>query len=82
MLDWLQTIDWSILHGIRDTMQCGVLDVLMLKITALIAFSRLYFYVHFPSDVLASVVLGVVIGLAAVKVTKIIVVNKRANTPL
>ena len=182
MFEWIQQVDWALLHGIRDTMQCGVLDVLMPKITALgnggvvwiiaaavltvtkkyrkygltlfaglivgvlvgnvclkhlvarlrpcwlesvqllianptdysfpsghtlssviaatvftaanrkfgliaiplavlIAFSRLYLYVHFPSDVLASVVLGVVIGFAAVKVTKIIV-NKRANTPL
>ena len=28
----------------------------------LIAFSRLYLYVHFPSDVLAAAVLGVMIG--------------------
>ena len=28
----------------------------------LIALSRLYLYVHFPSDVLAAAVLGVVIG--------------------
>ena len=31
-------------------------------LAALIAFSRLYLYVHFPSDVLAAAVLGVVIG--------------------
>ena len=30
---------------------------------ALIAFSRLYLYVHFPSDVLAAAVLGIIIGL-------------------
>lgn len=168
MLSWIQYIDWAVLHWIRDTMQCGVLDVLMPIITtlgnggavwllaaiamliskkyrryglamltgllagviignlgmknifarprpcwletvqlliasptdysfpsghtlasvigayavtaanrklgiiaiplaALVAFSRLYLYVHFPSDVLASVVLGMVI--AAVSVT-------------
>lgn len=32
-------------------------------LAALIAFSRLYLYVHFPSDVLAAAVLGVAIGL-------------------
>ena len=32
---------------------------------ALIAFSRLYLYVHFPTDVLGAAVLGVAIGLAA-----------------
>lgn len=31
-------------------------------LAALIAFSRLYLYVHFPTDVLASVLLGVLIG--------------------
>ena len=31
----------------------------------LIAFSRMYLYVHFPSDVLASVLLGLGIGLVA-----------------
>lgn len=167
MLDWIQNIDWSVLHWIRDTLQCGALDVLMPIITmlgnggcvwllaaiamliskkyrryglamlaglaagvlignlgmknifarprpcwletvtlliasptdysfpsghtlasvigayvvtaanrkfgiiaiplaALVAFSRLYLYVHFPSDVLASVVLGVVIAFVSV----------------
>lgn len=36
-----------------------------IPLAALIAFSRLYLYVHFPSDVLAAAVLGLVIGLAA-----------------
>lgn len=167
MLHLIQTIDWSILHGIHATLQCGFLDFLMPKITllgnggavwllsafglmlskkyrkygfvmigalaigvlignvclkyliarprpcwlesvnllitnptdysfpsghtlasvigafvltaanrkfgffaiplaALIAFSRLYLYVHFPSDVLASVLLGIGIGAGAV----------------
>ena len=33
-----------------------------IPLAALIAFSRLYLYVHFPSDVLAAAVLGVMIG--------------------
>lgn len=33
-----------------------------IPLVALIAFSRLYLYVHFPSDVLAAAVLGVMIG--------------------
>lgn len=33
-------------------------------VAVLIAFSRLYLYVHFPSDVLAGAVIGCVIGLA------------------
>ena len=34
-------------------------------LAVLIAFSRLYLYVHFPTDVLGAAVLGVAIGLAA-----------------
>ena len=34
-----------------------------IPLAALIAFSRLYLYVHFPSDVLAGAILGVIIGL-------------------
>ena len=33
-----------------------------MPLAALIAFSRLYLFVHFPSDVLASVALGLAIG--------------------
>ena len=179
MFAWIQEIDWGILHWIHNTLQCGVLDFLMPKLTALgnggavwiaaaagltvskkyrrygiamfaalvagvlignvclknlvarprpcwlenvpllianptdysfpsghtlssvigaavltkanrkfgfaaiplaalIAFSRLYLYVHFPSDVLASVVLGTAIGITAVSVAK--AVKKRKNT--
>ncbi len=39
---------------------------------SLIAFSRLYFYVHFPSDVLAGIILGSACGVAAHYVTKFI----------
>ena len=40
-----------------------------IPLAALIAFSRLYLYVHFPSDVLASIVLGIAIGTTAVSAT-------------
>nr|WP_326184763.1 phosphatase PAP2 family protein [uncultured Oscillibacter sp.] len=33
-----------------------------LALAALIAFSRLYLYVHFPSDVLAGALLGIMLG--------------------
>ena len=35
---------------------------------AVIAFSRLYLFVHYPSDILAGAVLGVAIGLAAYRI--------------
>lgn len=36
-----------------------------IPIAAVIAFSRLYLFVHYPSDILAGAVLGAAIGLAA-----------------
>ncbi len=41
-----------------------------IPLAALIAFSRLYLYVHFPSDVLASIVIGVLISLISILVCK------------
>ena len=35
MGEQIQAIDWAVLHWIRDVLHCGVLDVLMPKITAL-----------------------------------------------
>lgn len=40
-----------------------------LVLAVLIAFSRLYFYVHFPTDVLAGGVLGVLCAIAVNKLT-------------
>ena len=42
------------------------LGIPALGLALLVAFSRLYLYVHFPSDVLSGALLGVCIGLAAV----------------
>ena len=39
-------------------------------LAALIAFSRLYLFVHFPTDVLTAVVLGLLIGATAVAVCR------------
>lgn len=44
--------------------------VLALIAAALIAFSRLYLMVHFPSDVIAGIALGILTGAAAFIVTK------------
>ena len=35
MPNWLQAIDWTALHWIRDTLHCGFLDLLMPATTAL-----------------------------------------------
>lgn len=41
-----------------------------LVLAVIIAFSRLYLYVHYPTDVLCSVLLGVGIGFFACQITK------------
>lgn len=48
-----------------------------LVVAVLMAFSRLYLYVHFPTDVLTSVVLGTAIGWISVRISeKFILKNK------
>lgn len=45
------------------------LGIAALALAALIAFSRLYLFVHFPSDVLAGTVIGIGLGIAAFVIT-------------
>ena len=40
----------------------------MAIIAILIAFSRLYLYVHFPTDVLAGAIIGILLGILALKI--------------
>ena len=47
-----------------------------LVLAALIAFSRLYLYVHYPTDVLFSVVMGVLFGFLAFRI-----LSKRKKSP-
>lgn len=44
--------------------------IVAIPLAALIAFSRLYLFVHFPTDVLVSVILGIAIGIAVLKCGK------------
>lgn len=41
--------------------------ILALAAAACIAFSRLYFYVHYPTDVLAGLLLGILLGILAAR---------------
>ena len=48
-------------------------------LACLIAFSRLYLYVHFPSDVLVGMILGVLFGLMGVRMVTMIMEEKNAK---
>lgn len=41
-------------------------------IAGFIAFSRMYLYVHYPSDILGGIVLGLLLGLLGTKIVKVI----------
>lgn len=49
-------------------------------VAVLIAFSRLYLYVHYPTDVLASVLLGIAIGYGVTYVIKKLLKEKSYET--
>lgn len=49
----------------------------VMVVAALIGFSRMYLFVHFPTDVLFGAVLGIVLALVTVKIQKL--VNKKIN---
>lgn len=43
---------------------------LAMALAILIAFSRMYLYVHFPSDILAGIVLAIAIAFASIKINR------------
>ena len=49
----------------RRTRKAGFAMAVALVLAAFIAFTRLYLYVHFPTDVLGGAVLGIALGAAA-----------------
>lgn len=46
------------------------LKVAAVIVACLIAFSRLYLYVHYPSDILAGAVVGIAVGIGSVALAK------------
>lgn len=64
-------------HTLSSFISCTVLGLyerkflfVALPLASLIALSRLYLYVHFPSDVIFAVLYGVLIGFFAYKITE------------
>lgn len=78
MLEWMQTIDWTVLHGIHNTLTCGLLDSLMPKITALgnggaiwivaaVALTVSKKYRRYGITLLAALLVGVLVGNVCLK---------------
>ncbi len=59
--------------------QKNKLRVPALILACLMGFSRLYLYVHFPTDILGGIVLGVILGASASLLTNKIVAGKGFN---
>ena len=49
-------------------------------ISALIAFSRMYLFLHFPTDVLCGIIFGIVLGFAADKLCDFIAKKKETDS--
>lgn len=50
-------------------------------LAGIIAFSRLYLFMHFPTDVLFGIILGIILGIAAVKLSNRFNSAPAAKTP-
>lgn len=55
------------------------LGFIALALTLCIAFSRLYLYVHFPTDVLCGLMLGILCGLLMLWIAKLTKIDKRLS---
>lgn len=55
--------------------------IIAIILATLITFSRLYLFVHFPSDVFAAIILGVIIGLFAIFVFNFVthIIKRKLN---
>ena len=47
-----------------------------LALGCVIAFSRMYLYVHYPTDILGGVIIGILSGVLGYKIIKLILKNR------
>jgi len=70
-------------HTLASFISCTILlikekkiGIISLMLAILIAFSRLYLYVHFPTDILGGIAFGIAIGFISVKTIQHIYLKK------
>ena len=63
---------WSFAAATAILMNHKKLGIAALAVAVVIGFSRMYLFVHFPTDVLCGLVLGVLSGFAAVKLVNFV----------
>jgi undecaprenyl-diphosphatase len=56
--------------------------ILAFFIAILIAFSRLYLYVHYPSDILAGMIIGILIAIFSTRILQSYTIRKNRNKNL
>nr|MCR5673171.1 phosphatase PAP2 family protein [Lachnospiraceae bacterium] len=54
--------------------------IAVFAVAALIAFGRMYLFLHFPSDVLCGIILGIAIGVAADKICDLVAKKRNGQT--
>ena len=58
------------------------IGIAALVVAALVAFSRLYLFLHFPTDVLCGIILGIALGIVAVKLCEFAAEKMRKKPPV
>ena len=59
---------WAFAGATAIFMKYRKAGIIAFIVAALIAFSRMYLFLHFPTDVLCGIILGIVMGFVAVKI--------------
>ena len=72
---------WSFAGATAIFMKFRKPGIAVFVISALIAFSRMYLFLHFPTDVLCGIIFGMLLGFAADKLCDFIAKKKEAESP-
>ena len=88
----MQGFELEILNWIQAHLRCGILDAVMpavswicnhgevwILLAAVIAFSRLYLYAHWPTDILGGILVGTLAGWLGAKLVQLLAKKGEKN---